>query len=121
MKKYSIIKFIALIFIVAMAASSALAEQGGKGPSSSNKTQLKAGDSYDLFINNFNLPLDRDGVLGDVVLGGHIGGGKLNGLDANTIFLFSGGFYLSGLTNGKIWTNGQMSASRIQDYIHGTY
>jgi hypothetical protein len=121
MKKYSIIKFIALIFIVAMSASLALAEQGGKGPSSSNKTQLKAGDSYDLFINNFNLPMDRDGVLADVAIGGHVGGGKLNGLEANSIFLFSGGFYLSGLTNGKIWTNGQMSASRIQDYIHGTY
>ena len=117
MKKYSFIKFIALIFIVAMAASVAFAEQGGKGTSSSNKTQLKAGDSYDFFINNVDMPLGRDGVLADVAIGSQVGGGKLN----NKIFLFSGGFYLSGLNNGQIWANGQMSASRVQDYTPGTY
>ena len=121
MKKYSYIKFMALLFIVAISATMALAEQGGKGPSTSNKTELKAGDSYNLFINNISLPIDRDGVLADVAIGNVTGGGKLYVADANHIFLFSGGFYMSGLNNGKIWTNGQMSASRIQDYIHGTY
>jgi len=118
MKKSSLIKFIALIFIVALATTFALAEQGGNGPSTSNKTQLKAGDSYDLFINNVDMPVSRNGVLADVLIPpATIAGGKLN----NKIFLFSGGFYLSGLSNGKLWSNGQMSASRIQDYVPGTY
>ncbi len=118
MKKYSFIKFIALIFIVAIAASLTLAEQGGKGPSSSNKSELKAGDSYDLYINNFEMPIGRNGILADVVIPpSTLGGGKTD----NKIFLFSGGFFMSGYSGGKLWANGQMSASRITDYVPGNY
>ncbi|MBK7866080.1 MAG: hypothetical protein IPJ75_03275 [Ignavibacteriales bacterium] len=38
---------------------------GGKG-GSNNSVQLKAGDSYRMFINNLNIPMNRTGVMGDV-------------------------------------------------------
>lgn len=34
-------------------------------------------------------------------------------------FLFSGGFMLSGFSNGELWANGVASASRIGDYLPG--
>jgi hypothetical protein len=72
-------------------------------------------------VNRFKLPVDNNGVLADVAIGGHMGGGKLNGLDANTIILFCGGFYLTGQSNGRIWSNGEVSASRVQDYLPGKF
>jgi len=121
MKKYKFINFTALIFIVALATSLAFAEQGGKGTSTSNKTQLVAGDSYDLYINNVDLPLNRSGVLAAVTIGRLQPGGKLGGTGSNNSFLFSGGFLMSGYTNGALWANGVMSASRVGDYVPGTY
>jgi hypothetical protein len=35
-------------------------------------------------------------------------------------FLFSGGFFLSGYTNGELWTNAVASASLVEDYLPGT-
>jgi hypothetical protein len=118
MKKYNLIKFTALIIIAAVTMSFTLAEQGGKGPSTFHKTKLLSGDSYDLYINNIDMPVGSNGVMADVLIPpATIGGGKLN----NKIFLFSGGFYMSGLTNGIIWANGMLSASRVTDYVPGTY
>ena len=34
--------------------------------------------------------------------------------------MYSGGFFMSGETNGEIWTNAMASSSRIIDYIGGT-
>ena len=68
MKKYNLIKFTALIIIAAVTMSFTLAEQGGKGPSTSHKTKLVAGDSYDLFINNWDMPIGRNGVMADVLI-----------------------------------------------------
>jgi len=111
-------KYFTFLFLLLILASFTLAEQGGKESPKSNKTQLKAGDSYDFFINNIDLPIGSNGILADVLVPpATIGGGKLN----NKIFLFSGGFFLSGYSNGTLWANGQMSASRIQDYVAGTY
>lgn len=92
---------------------------GGKG--GNNSPSLKAGDAYRMFINNLNMPMNRVGVMGDVALpdpetGGTTSGGKFGG----HVFLFSGGFFLSGMTNGSIWSNAVASASRIQDYRAGT-
>jgi hypothetical protein len=118
MKKYSIIKFIVLIIIATVSINFTLAEQNGKGKSTFHKPNLVAGDSYDMFINNIDLPIGRNGILADVLIPpATIGGGKLQ----NKIFLFSGGFYMTGLNNGEIWGNGMMSASRITDYVPGTY
>jgi hypothetical protein len=118
MKKYNIIKFIVLIIIATVSMNFTLAEQNGKGKSTSHKPNLIAGDSYDMFINNIDLPLGRNGVIGDVLIPpASIAGGKTQ----NKIFLYSAGFYMSGLNNGEIWANGMVSASRITDYVPGTY
>ncbi|GAB1347876.1 hypothetical protein MASR1M107_00870 [Ignavibacteriales bacterium] len=92
---------------------------GGKG--NNNSPALKAGDSYRMFINNLNIPLNRSGVVGDVsIFDPETGGNTSGGRFAGTVFLFSGGFFLSGKTNGVLWTNAVASASRIQDYVPGT-
>ena len=77
----------------------------------------KMGDAYALNINNIYLPLNRDGVLADVDAPPIGPGGQFGG----HTFLFSGGFFLSGYSNGQLWANAVASASRVQDYIHGTY
>jgi hypothetical protein len=93
---------------------------GGKG-GNNNSVQLKAGDSYRLFINNLNIPMNRSGVIGDVsVFDPETGANSSGGKFANTVFLFSGGFFLSGKTNGTLWANAVASASRTQDYVPGT-
>ncbi len=80
------------------------------------KGNLKAGDSYRFFINNIEMPMNWEGVLADVSIDGREGGR----VGENT-FLFSGGFFLSGKTNGTPWANAVASASRVQDYERGTY
>lgn len=81
----------------------------------------KKGDAYRLYVNNINLPLDRQGVIANVNIpdpragvGGE--GGKFGG----HTFLFSSGFFLSGYANGVLWANAVASASLVRDYLHGT-
>jgi hypothetical protein len=95
--------------------------KSGDGKKNQNNVSLIAGDSYRLFINNIDLPLSRYGVLGDVTVpdlinGGTTSQGRINGIN----FLYSGGFYLSGKTNGVLWANAVATSSRIQDYVPGT-
>ena len=67
-------------------------------------------------VNNFQLPINNSGILADVLIPpATIGGAKLD----NKIFLFSGGFYMTGYSNGTLWANGMASASRITDYLPG--
>ncbi len=67
-------------------------------------------------VNRFKLPVGNNGVLGDIVIPPQtMGGGTYDG----NIVLFSGGFYMSGYSNGKLWSNGQITASRISDYVPG--
>lgn len=88
-------------------------ENGGK--KKNNSPQSLAGDAYRFFINNLDMPLNRTGVIANVDAGSGEGG-KLDGI----VFLFSGGFLLSGYTDGFLWTNGAASASRIEDYTPGS-
>ncbi|MFO7523877.1 MAG: hypothetical protein R6W68_00345, partial [Ignavibacteriaceae bacterium] len=81
----------------------------------------KHGDSYRLYINNINLPMDRSGVIADVNIehpDPQVSGtlGKFAGHG----FLFSSGFFLSGTSNGNLWANAVASASLVGDYIPGT-
>ncbi len=43
-------------------------------------------------------------------------GGQFGG----NVFLFSGGFFLSGYSNGTLWANAVASASLVEDYLPGT-
>jgi hypothetical protein len=106
------------LLLLIVSISFTYAEQDGKESSSSHKTKLVAGDTYDFYINNIDMPINRSGIMADVLIPpATISGGKYE----NNIFLWSGGFYMTGLTNGTIWANGMMSASRIIDYVPGTY
>ncbi len=80
----------------------------------------KMGNEYRLNVNNVNLPLDRRGVLANVnipdpdpLISGS--GGKY----AGDVFLFSGGFFLSGLYNNQVWANAVAPSTLVQDYIQG--
>jgi len=76
----------------------------------------KVGDAYALDINNIYMPLNRKGVLADVNVPPLGSGGQYGG----HIFLFSGGFFLSGNSNGQLWANAVASASLVEDYLPGT-
>ncbi len=78
------------------------------------------GDAYALDINNIYLPLNRKGILAAVDIPPPIGNGS-GGQFGGNVFLFSGGFFLSGYSNGQLWANAVASASLVEDYLPGTY
>jgi len=76
----------------------------------------KVGDAYALDINNIYLPINRKGVIADVNVSPNGSGGQFGG----NIFLFSGGFFLSGYSDGILWANAVASATLVEDYVPGT-
>ncbi|MCB9210867.1 MAG: T9SS type A sorting domain-containing protein [Ignavibacteriales bacterium] len=93
--------------VLAKTSSTSATEAGGK-----------KGDSYRMYVNNINLPVNRAGVIADVAIDdGFEAGGQYDG----GTFLYSAGFFLSGKDNGNLWANAVASASRIQDYQPGTH
>jgi hypothetical protein len=99
---------------------------GNKSPqplykSGSTQESGKNGDAYRMYINNINMPLNRRGIIAAVNIthpdplvtgaGGKFAGGT---------FLFSSGFFLSGLENGGLWANAVASATLVEDYVQGT-
>ncbi len=52
---------------------------------------IYAQDDYRMFINQIDMPMNREGVLADVLIEG-IDGARIDG----KVFLFSGGFFLGG-------------------------
>jgi len=87
----------------------------------STSTTGKVGDSYRMYINNINMPMNRSGVIAAVNIEDPIAevsgaGGKF----AGDVFLFSAGFFLSGYSNGNLFANAVASASLVEDYVPGT-
>ena len=76
----------------------------------------KVGDAYRFNINNLNIPINRVGTIADV----NIPPDGTLGRFGNGTFLFSSGFFMSGLTNGNLWAFAQASASLIENMIPGT-
>ncbi len=68
-------------------------------------------------VNNILLPVDNRGVLADVhdVLPSGWGSGFYD----DEVFLFSAGFYLTGYSNGELWSNGVSTTDRVEDYQPG--
>jgi hypothetical protein len=108
------IKILTICLAALITISFAFTGDGGR--QTAYKTTFKAGEAYRLFINNIDMPMNREGVMANVAINGPEGG-KLDGKE----FLFSGGFFLSGKTGNLTWANAVASASRIQDYLPGTY
>lgn len=111
--KNLIIKLFTIVLLVVVSFAFTTGDGGKK---TTYKGNLYAGDSYRFFINNIEMPMNWEGVLADVSIDGREGG-RVN----DKTFLFSGGFFLSGKTNGTPWANAVASASRVQDYERGTY
>lgn len=115
MKKISVILQNTLIPVIAvLVLLSSVTFAAGDGKHNRNRIPKSAADFFVFNINNLYMPLDNKGVIADVDPGDGAGG-KYDG----KVFLFSGGFYLSGLHNGDLWANGVLSASRIEDYQPG--
>ena len=76
----------------------------------------KMGDAYRFNINNLNIPINRVGTIADV----NIPPDGTLGRFGNGTFLFSSGFFMSGLTNGNLWAFAQASASLIENMTAGT-
>lgn len=92
---------------VTMLFVGAAISDGGKG-----RLHKTAVDFYIMDINNLYMPMDNTGVLANV--------SDIGGKFDNIVFLFSGGFFVSGVNpDGLMWANGVMSASRITDYRPG--
>jgi hypothetical protein len=66
--------------------------------------------------NKFKLPIGNNGILADLYTeGATLAGGRYD----SSLVLFSAGFYMTGKSNGNVWSNGSLSASRITDYVQG--
>jgi hypothetical protein len=101
----------------------------------------KHSNSYFFDINNIKLPLNNRGVLAAVNIRyeinttvsaydindnrsflnyyGNLGGLGAGGKFEEGTFLFSGGFFLSGYSNGELWSNAVASATLVEDYLPG--
>ncbi len=120
-KKFIFYTFLALLSFLLLAATSK--EKDGKKTNSLQKVESKEGDSYRLHINNINLPLNNRGVIADVEVGDPYPDGPVRAaglLDGKSV-IFSSGFFMSGYTNGVMWTNSVASASRAEHYIPGNF
>ena len=105
----------------------------------------KAGEAYAMDLNKISLPFNRRGIIADVNIGykgftfelemidisGSTGSTETRadipirggpgsmGKFEEGWFLFSGGFFLSGYSNGQMWSNAVASASLVEDYLPG--
>ena len=98
-------------------------------------------NQYEFDVNKLILPMDTKGILADVLIRYDVktkivatddqsyqhvidstqrlyGRGSTAKYDEGS-FLFSGGFVLSGLTNGELWANAVASATIVEDYLPG--
>jgi len=77
---------------------------------------FSVGDSYYMFINDIAMPMNSKGVIADVVVEPYKSQGRINGLN----FLYSSGFYMSGVNDkGIMWSNAMATSSRTSDYLPG--
>ena len=73
-------------------------------------------DSIMIDVNRFHLPLTNNGILANTPTARQsIAGGFYDG----KLILFDGGFFLTGKSNGKYWSNAEVSQCRVMDYIPG--
>lgn len=116
--------FLVLLFAAAMVIQAADDLRGSKRISKVYKTSSTLeggakGDSYGMNINNFYLPFNRKGIMAAVNVPPFGSDGRYPGGQGNN-FLFSSGFFLSGVANGQVFANAVASASLVEDYLQGT-
>ena len=107
-----------LFVLTCPSATAQMSKFSYQNPSSGyNKLPLNSPlDSVMIDVNRFKLPINNIGTLADQLTNGQrLAGGFYDG----GLTLYSGGFYLSGISNGFLWANGNFSAERISDYVPG--
>lgn len=112
-RKISGLFFLVIIFLFSIGATTNTVQ---KGKNNTIKKVQTAGEFFVFDINNILIPVDNKGVIADVL---PIDPTKQYGRYDEGTFLFSSGFYVSGYSNDKLWGNGVLSASRIEDYQPG--
>jgi len=114
-RKQNLISVFAVALVVYGFTAATGAGTGSQRPMKPASVETKAGDSYRFNINNINMPMNNRGILGEVNIGGS-SGGRFEG----QVFLFAGGFFLSGKNpDGTVWANGVAAASLVEDYQPG--
>jgi hypothetical protein len=77
--------------------------------------ELVRNDSIYTFANaNSRFSIHKNGDIGN-----YASWGNPTAFDGRSI-LFSGGFFLAGVSEGNLWVNGVAVSSRVEDYISGT-
>jgi len=99
------------------------------------------GDAYSMRVNKITLPFSNKGVIAAVNVGkeysleiqmtdifnnvglqianANVPGNGSTGIYEEGTFLFSSGFFLSGYSNGEMWSNAVASSSLVEDYLAG--
>lgn len=80
-----------------------------------NKTN-NVGTAYIIDVNKLKVPLNDRGVIANVSIGG-----IETGIFDDKTFLFSGGFFIGGKQGSLVWAEAVASASRVQDFLPGTW
>ena len=112
-----VILLLSMLLFFGFTADSVDKEKENKKLSKTYSNDASIGDSYNMFINKIAMPMNSRGKIADVVVGDELAGGRIDG----KVFLFSGGFMMSGVNDqGIMWANGYASASRVEDYEPGT-
>ncbi len=73
--------------------------------------------SYFIDVNNIKFPVSINGYFASMRNEDGTSGATYEGQN----LIFSGGFYLSGVTNGKVWTNAVAPADLVEDYLPGKF
>jgi hypothetical protein len=115
-------KLILLLLTIGMVSFGFI--EGDKRGSTQNKTYKlnnvsntgKQGDAFRMNINNLDIPINRVGTIAAVNIPPS---GTLGRYGVGT-FLFSGGFLMSGYSNGNLWAFGQATASLVENMTPGT-
>jgi hypothetical protein len=135
MKKMSAIVRRTFLLIITFLISTELnAQQHNKATGShlydrKKTTQITNGQSFQSSGNYFgdeicniingNVKFNFDNS-GELSIYPHIGDALWPGINYDSIgVMCSGGFALSGYSNGELWTNAMMNSNRIEDYIPG--
>ena len=112
--KFLILLFSALLFFGAAKETDDKSKSQRLGKISA--TNPLAVESYFMYINKWEMPMDSRGVFGAVKVGDNLEAGRIDGKSV----LYSGGFMMSGVNqDGIMWSNGVASASSITDYVAG--
>jgi hypothetical protein len=109
--------FILILLIIAFASLQYSNAQSTPKYSSLKSNLLLNGEVDTIHINNIYLPFENNGSIAEVNLPPNERSGKYG----DGTFLFSSGFYLSGLTDGQLWANGVAGSNLQYDYLPGNY